>query len=224
MALEWENLINGESEIVVDDINKLAKAIKDNEKAIEDTTKDLQQEIEETNQLISGEIENLQQLINDTTQSLGNDIEEKTIINDATNTSIRLNDSSDNNFRDIDIIDTTNNEVTIDVYGKNLIDADILATGFEKQSDGSYISITTIGRNEVPFYLPAGNTYTIRYLCKSDKNNNYRIRLLMEDETYWDTYIASTGEYQTHKFTKTLTSAVVGIVWHYSASFVRRDQ
>jgi hypothetical protein len=31
-----------------------------------------------------------------------------------------LNDSSNNNFRDIDITDTTNSEVTIDVYGKNL--------------------------------------------------------------------------------------------------------
>jgi hypothetical protein len=145
MALEWENLVDGKSEIVADDINKLAKAIKDNEKAIENSndliennTKNLEQEIEETNQSIidvstnlQKSIEetnqsiidvstNLQKSIDDTKQSLEYDIEEKTIINDATNTSIRLNDSSNNNFRDIDITDTTNNEVTIDVYGKNL--------------------------------------------------------------------------------------------------------
>jgi hypothetical protein len=47
-------------------------------------------------------------------------IEDKAIYNNATGNQLTLTDSTNANFHDIDITDTENSEVTIDVYGKNL--------------------------------------------------------------------------------------------------------
>ena len=143
-------------------------------------------------------------------------IKDKAIYNNATGTQLTLTDSIKTNFCDIDITDTTNSEVNIDVYGKNLIDADMFSDYFTKQEDGSYKAKTKIDTTKKwEFHLPAGR-YTIKYDCKSPVGCNYRLLLVLEDGTLVQVYKESTGNYETLSGTRTCNSPVVRAYWGYA--------
>ena len=86
-------------------------------------------------------------------------------------------------------------------YGKNLISSDIWNGAFEKQDDGSYKSITTIGVIHTrEFYLPAA-VYTVSYFLKCPKGKNYRIAIIHDDGTRSTRFTESSGEFMYFVYT-----------------------
>ena len=107
------------------------------------------------------------------------------IVNTTSGKIVAFHDSDDAHFKDIEISDTTNTDVTVNVYGKNLANADdflnLTPQVFEKQADGSYKGLTKISTSaRITVNLPAG-TYTYKAKIKAPKGSNYRIAYRTED-------------------------------------------
>jgi hypothetical protein len=104
------------------------------------------------------------------------------------------------------------------VSSKNLIPPDIWDDLFDKQEDGSYLSNQEI-RYDMSlrqFYLPPA-VYTISYDVKCEIYENYRIRIIYEDDSYLDCYVRSTGDY-VHFEGVTAGKAIKAIRWDYSSA------
>ena len=116
-----------------------------------------------------------------------NTINEKSseIVNTVSGKMVAFHDSDDAHFKDIEISDTTNSDVTVNVYGKNLANADdflnLTPQVFEKQTDGSYKGLTKISTSaRITVNLPAG-TYTYKAKIKAPKGSNYSVAYWTED-------------------------------------------
>ncbi len=175
------------------------------------------------------EKENLvQEITNTVNKDINNALakfEDKAIYNNASGRQLTLTDSLKANFKNIEITDTTNNEVTIDVYGKNLVDSDdfLKPLGsdnkiyFDKQEDGSYKSIINVFTSaRIPVNLPAG-TYTAQAKIKAPKSSNYRIAFWTEDGAKAQYAVSHDGEkFIDCKYTLTTDKPIVAVGFYYS--------
>lgn len=108
--------------------------------------------------------------------------------------------------------------VKVKRYGKNLVSSDIWGDIFEKQEDGSYLSVKQFSTitTKRDLYLPRG-IYTISVWCKSDVGTDYRIAIVYEDGTVKSDYVQSTGEYVLSLMV-TSGKAIKQIYWNYGSA------
>lgn len=129
----------------------------------------------------------LSELENDSGYAKETDVDTKSseIINTVSGKIIVFHDSDDAHFKDIEISDTANTDVTVNVYGKNLANADdflnLTPQVFEKQADGTYKGLAKASTSaRIAVNLPTG-TYTYKAKIKAPKGSNYRVAYWTED-------------------------------------------
>lgn len=148
------------------------------------------------------------------------------IINTVSGKIIAFHDSDDAHFKDIEISDTTNTDVTVNVYGKNRANADdflnLTPQVFEKQADGTYKGLAKASTSaRIAVNLPAG-TYTYKAKIKAPKGSNYRVAYWTEDGvSNSPASIAHDGEnFKDSVFTFTTQKPIIALGFNYGASAV----
>ena len=129
----------------------------------------------------------LSELENDSGYAKETDVDTKSseIVNTLSGKMIAFHDSDDAHFKDIEISDTANTDVTVNVYRKNLANADdflnLTPQVFEKQADGTYKGLANIRTSaRIAVNLPTG-TYTYKAKIKAPTGSNYRVAYWTED-------------------------------------------
>lgn len=170
----------------------------------------------------------LSELENDSGYAKETDVDTKSneIINTASGKMVAFHDSDDAHFKDIEISDGANTDVTVNVYGKNLANADdflnLTPQVFEKQSDGTYKGLTNIRTSaKIAVNLPSG-TYTYKAKIKAPTGSNYRVAYWTEDGvSNSPASIAYDGEnFKDSVFTFTTQKPIIALGFNYGTSGV----
>ena len=169
----------------------------------------------------------LSELENDSGYAKETDVDTKSseIVNTVSGKIIVFHDSDDAHFKDIEISDTANTDVTVNVYGKNLANADdflnLTPQVFEKQADGTYKGLAKASTSaRIAVNLPAG-TYTYKAKIKASKGSNYRVAYWTEDGINSSASIVHDGEnFKDSVFTFTTQKPIIALGFNYGVPSV----